>query len=277
VTDCSGWGILDLTTVGNTYIACNLEGNGHADPTHTILGDYAAESLSQSPAHLFLNCYTEGGLCQIKASRTVIVGNTLAQRNNANDFSPGANSTATLLGNGYAMFTPAVGAVNNLSVDPLLPDVVSANLGSPSGQPRTALEFSTYDSASTPQATSTFHLTYEFSGGRVRPDPTKSGWWELIYGQSHGGSFALSTTKSDLGQGGWIWFEFGFYIGRKFAFDSRIKVDAARSKPAVVGNVGDVVFNSKPRAGGYAGWICVPDPTNAANPNVWKQYGLIEA
>ncbi len=37
--------------------------------------------------------------------------------------------------------------------------------------------------------------------------------------------------------------------------------------------VGDIVFNTTPTAGGFVGWVCV----TAGNPGTWKTFGPISA
>ena len=42
---------------------------------------------------------------------------------------------------------------------------------------------------------------------------------------------------------------------------------------STTGEVGDVVYNSAPTAGGYIGWVCVV----AGTPGTWKRFGQIES
>jgi hypothetical protein len=53
----------------------------------------------------------------------------------------------------------------------------------------------------------------------------------------------------------------------------KIRYDYTAPPTAGVWNVGDMVYNSAPVAGGSMGWVCV----TAGTPGTWKTFGGIAA
>lgn len=61
--------------------------------------------------------------------------------------------------------------------------------------------------------------------------------------------------------------------GEPFMDNGRRVMDGTAPPTTGTWNVGDIVRNLNPSAGGYLGWVCVASGT----PGTWKGYGLIEA
>src|SRR5262249_55209676 len=105
------------------------------------------------------------------------------------------------------------------------------------------------------------------------------GWWELNWANLNGhGPLRLSSDSAPEG-GGQIWFPRGYYVGdpgsdRVFltAWHQPPNVEASWS--AKTWKAGDVVYNTTPAPGGWAGWICTTGGPNATS--VWMGFGKID-
>jgi len=60
-------------------------------------------------------------------------------------------------------------------------------------------------------------------------------------------------------------------VNIKHALDIRRNLQGIAPPTSGEHKLGDIVWNSQPSPGGYAGWICVV----AGTPGTWKGFGLI--
>jgi hypothetical protein len=108
---------------------------------------------------------------------------------------------------------------------------------------------------------------YRFHYGYRQP-----GWWELVFADlDEAIPLRFSTEEAPEGRGH-LWMEKGYFIGRK---PNRVQVQTSSVTPSGEGHLGDIVYNTSPHAGGYIGWVCVPDTLHPSH-NKWQEFGQIK-
>lgn len=237
-SDNRGWGVLDESFLGNTYVACHAANNGRAD--YAAYGAFRAGG-NPNTRSVFLGCYTEGD----HGARVRIDPPSIC----LGGFAAGSNEGTGATLNGYAggVWSGALAAQND--GDPACR--VVGRLGD-KAVPRVAFAFEAAD-----------ELPY-----RIQYDAA-SGWWEYRYGGVAGAPFAFSGRKAAVGYGQ-VWFQTGFYVGPA-SFE--VKHDVGGGPPTSgAWRRGATIRNILAAPGGYAGWICV----EAGAPGVWRPYGKID-
>jgi hypothetical protein len=225
--DNKGWGFLDESFLGNTYIACQT--------ANCARGAYCV--VDRNARSLFLNCYSENDQppSQIPAP-SVVLGGIMNVEGNALWLTP----------------DEFIATFRN-----------SIQGGSPGGM------FGVLGSPNVPDAALELHSSigdqwpYRFHYGHQH-----AGWWELIYaGLDAGTPLRVSTNAAAevSNQGGHIWFENGFFIGRWP--DDSVRVITGSDIPPWPVALGTRVL--KPNPGDYEGWIYTTGD--------WKGFGKIEA
>ncbi len=241
--DCTGnggWGVLDESLIGNTYIGCHQANN--------ILG--AIKTIDTAP-NTVIGDYIEIGAAGDNADfgdGTTVIGDLAGQSPSSS-----ASSRAFVMTAGLSVAAP-YRHLNRRAT----PNIVSV-LGSL--QPNYgAIGWGSSNDVIGAANQADWQIQYN----------TSSQWWDFQY-QSGGNPFTVMRfpTGSTLANPRKFAADFpnGHFLGGLF----RGVGSAAPTTGAWL--QGDVIQNSVPTAGGSAGWIC----TTAGSPGTWKSFGTIAA
>lgn len=253
--DCSAnrkWGIDDQSFLGNTYVACHTAGNGRIGNGSTfpdIGGAYRC--IGSDARSLFLNCYSEGGQPPSQMSNGCFV--------------LGGYIFPAIEGKGVWLDSAHVASFAN-GVRGLSPKTP--------GKPDTAAVLGSHNVGGV-----ALELHRLKPKGGADPEPYRfhygyrhPGWWELVFADLNAAiPLRFSTEEAPEGWGQ-LWMENGYFIG---GGRNRVQVQTGSEPPSAEGHRGDIVYNTSPHAGGYIGWVCVPDALDPLH-NKWQEFGQIK-
>ena len=241
-----GYGIYDNSFLGNTYVGCHVDNN--------TLGAY--KTTGSVAANVFIGCYAEPtqGIKSISSliSPTVVIGGVMAA-----DDAVSAGSTAFVLGAGNSYRKPL--RQFNSSGATLVTSALGEN--------DTSLTAFTWGCS--PEAENAWKLKFD--------NPSKA--WKIQYANSTefepvryiNSTAALYTVKGLTGPV----FQNGYGVRNLADTVGAAKVRLLDTAAPTSGTyeVGDIVYNSAPVAGGTIGFVC----TTAGTPGTWKTFGAIAA
>jgi hypothetical protein len=276
IEGCSGLkngrsGFFDAT-FGNTYLGCLAEGN---------LGPNFITDLD-SNASVFINCWSEAGSppSQFHGQPTIISGKIGGHPDYMTQ-----DSSAFILEHGVATRAPLVYQNyqrNNHGTKPFrisLGDASETTQGP--GTQMIALNWATLDATGNPEDST--WLRY-LDGDEPDFIPRRRHWWGLInndFGYRHLIRFPTMLTNARQPA---PWFPNGIFLGRdddgladdppKVLFTAAPEPPKAQynsSSSPITYERGDVVWNSKPSAGGPMGQVCIASGTLTGTPFVGVQ------
>src|SRR5262249_22748817 len=205
--DTSGWGILDESWEGNTYVACLVENGAPAAGGYRAAQAMPADQAHPQPVNrgsgsVFLGCYLEGAIAEIETPNAVI-GGRLGNLGNQPPNSGMLLSHAT----GAAVFPNSV-AGGNYSPSTSGKQVFGS-LGGSSNAEDTALEL--WRDGYNNTAGSVYRLTYASRKNPATSADSATGWWELKLNNRTGSILAFSTDEAEPEVGpNVLWFSAGF-------------------------------------------------------------------
>jgi hypothetical protein len=241
-----GYGIFDESFLGNTYVACHVDNNS--------LGAY--KTTGGVSYNTFIGCYTEPtqGIKSISSLvfPTVVFGGTMA-----GDDVITVASTAFILGAGNSYRRP-IRQYNSSGAS-----LVTSALG----ENDTTLTAFTWGCSPEPE-----------NAWKLKFDNTNYAW-KIQFANST--SFepiryinSTSTLYTGKGLTGPV-FQNGY--GVRNATDAggvaKVRLLGTAAPSSGTYEVGDIVYNSAPVAGGTIGFVC----TTAGTPGTWKTFGAIAA
>jgi len=238
-----GYGIVESSFLGNTYIGCHTDGN--------TLGSIVTDGATNSS--VFIGCYAETGEASIIAPSLMIGGlNSSSERVTA-------ASTGLVL-NGSASFRGSYKHINAKGTQ---------TVGGSVGKNDTSLSAFTWGASSETVTTDAWKLKFLSTENA----------WVIQYADAV--AFepirylnSAATLYTDKGLTGPV-FQNGYGI-RNFgdaAGSAKVRLLAALAPVSGTYQVGDIVYNNAPAAGGTIGWVC----TTAGTPGTWKTFGAIAA
>jgi hypothetical protein len=249
--DNAGWGVRDVSFLGNTYVAChtinNKKGSYFAGKDPDVVPPAVASDVNST---LFLNCYAEDGQVSHVEHTCMVLGGRITA-------DAGALCLTTFDEHSFPNSISGHSAVNGKAY---------ASFRAGSKQKDIALEICYTDPAN-------FVGPLRLHFGKVRP-----GWWEFVSDNltSLGCPLRLSTSAAAEGAAQ-VWFENGFFVGfipapGAAAPPTRIRLTSAAAKPTAAGTLGDQVWNAKPVVGGPIGWVFAD---NGQGVLAWHPFGTI--
>ena len=236
-----GYGIVDSSFLGNTYIGCHTDGN-------TLGPIFTDDANAQS---VFIGCYAETGEASI-VSPTIVIGGLGSASNRIS-----STSTAFVLGGGGAYRAPYK----------YLNTKGAVSIGSAVGQNNNTLTAMTWGTTTESATTDAWKLKFD----------NTYNVWSIEYANSYlftpirylNSSSALYTNKQFTGpvmQNGYAVMNGGGAVS-----SAKVRLLAASAPASGTYEVGDIVYNNTPAAAGFIGWVC----TTAGTPGTWKTFGAI--
>jgi hypothetical protein len=243
-----GFGIYDNSLLGNTYIGCHVDNN--------TLGSYKTDGAVAS--NTFIGCYSEQPQ-GVKGTASLISPTIFIGGLGTDNSSVTTDSTAFVVGGGTTFRKP-LNYQNNKG---------AVIVGSAVGANSTSMAAFTFG-ASTESA--------ELDAWKLKFDDTTNAW--VL--QSGGSIFfepirylnSATTLYTLKGLTGPV-FQNGYGVRNASDSVGTAKVRLIDTVAPVAGTyeIGDIVYNSAPTAGGFIGWVC----TTAGTPGTWKTFGAISA
>lgn len=238
-----GYGIVDSSFLGNTYIGCHTDSN--------TLGSIVTDDANAQS--VFIGCYAETGEASL-VSPTIMIGGL-----NSSSARVSAASTAFVLGGGAAVRKPFT-YIDNRG---------ATTIGSTLGRNDTSMSAMTF--GATTESASLDAWKFKF-------DNVNNAWY-LQYANSASfepvryvnSSASLYTNKGLTGPV----FQNGYGVRNvgDAAGTAKARLLGTAAPTSGTYEVGDIVYNSAPAAGGFVGWVC----TTAGTPGTWKTFGAISA
>lgn len=241
-----GWGIRDEGQLGDTYIACHVDSN--------VLGPYKTTTANGS--HVFLGCYWEPfGPKSELVSPTVMIGGLAASVGGVTDA-----STALVINAAGATNAP-LSYFNTRGAE---------NMASAVGKQDSSLTAFTYGVTSE---------TVNLDAWKFKFIPANSCWG---YEFANNAGFtpirlpnAASSVYTAKALSGPI-FQNGYAVmptNATSVTSAKVRLLDTAAPTTGTYDVGDIVYNSAPAAGGTIGFVC----TTAGTPGTWKTFGAIAA
>lgn len=238
-----GYGIYDNSLIGNTYIGCDTVAN--------TLGSMWADRASAANTVIGLWEDDGGQTSQFGGSNTIIGGN---------GGNPATGSSAFSMWNGIAQRAPYQ-YINNRGTEQ-----VAVQLGA------------TYnDTSMTVQAFGASTSEGSLTAWKFQFDAAEDAWL-LQYANSAAftpiayvnSAASLYTLKGFTGPA----FRNGYAVRKSGSINtSLVRMLESAAPTTGTWQVGDIVYNDTPAAGGFIGWVCV----TAGTPGTWKTFGAISA
>jgi hypothetical protein len=228
---------------------------------------------------IYIGCYQENAGTRIYAPAMVVGGALGAEGLIATDPDPDATGFPDLK---IGFYPPSIMRTNGSgNANTAFPNGVQAYCGGKfeggavelgGGVPNVALTL--YHQPTVTPAPATLDTNYNYKLRYLpKTDMVPSslqGWWELYNASAAYSPLRFSTEEAEVG-GNQLWLENGMYLGdgKHGGGGGRVLVRTSDTMPAANGNPGDIIFNSNPAVGGYAGWIFVAG-------SGWRPYGKIQ-
>jgi hypothetical protein len=266
-----GWGVLDESFLGNTYLGCVAHAN--------IGGSFSAPQTIGSSA--FLNCYAEGDQPKARISRVHFVLGSIFDVEPPPGETVGPAMISADGGAGVALPNSARAYGLPASAGDPERQRVSLSIGS-SEAPNVALALERLPQRA---AELPYRLVYGVPPGTAGAAQAP-GWWDMNYGaQPSASAFRLSTEQADARYGpGQFWMPRGYFIGNPNEGAVPVIRTVAgtgipTSEPGSGGawQRGDRVLNAAPDPllNPWAGWICVESPQPGDTVGKWRPFGAL--
>lgn len=237
-----GWGFVDESLTGNTYLECYGQGNLGEPGGYSIDGrNHDFKVGGNANATTLFGCYSEASVDSVNLPAGAI-GGTLGQGLS------GDSTGFALSAGGVASCAPFQYQNNHYTTR------TRATFGGERNDPDTVLRFDRLiDNVNTNPSWLTYH------------DGTKL--WRFNNGSANFCVFALPTTEAHMRSAG-MWFPNGLFLGNGDSEDGKQlhlaapgPVDFQPDGAARTYEVGDVVWNSEPSLGGPIGQACITSGT----------------
>jgi len=244
--DCSnnlGWGIYDSSFLGNTWVGCHTDNN--------TLGPYKTDDANASS--VFLGCYAETGLSEM-VSPTIFIG---------------GNAAATARQSAASTGTAWNGAVSSRNPIRYQNDKGAVQIQGAVGQNDSAMAAFTFGASTESALLDAWKLVFDNTNSAWKLQSGNSAYFEPI--RYINSSATLYTTKGLTGpvlQNG-----YGVRNVGDTAGTAKVRLLGTAAPTTGTYEVGDILYNSAPTAGGTIGWVC----TTAGTPGTWKTFGAISA
>lgn len=239
----SGYGIIESSFLGNTYVGCHTDGN--------TLGSIVTDGATNSS--VFIGCYAEIGEASI-VSPSVMIGGLNSSSDRVTVASTG------LVFNGAASFRAPYKHINTKGV---------VTVGGAIGQNDNSMSVQSWGASTETIETNAWKLKF-FNTENV---------WVIQYADnplfqpiSYPNSASdLYTNNAFTGPT----FQNGYAVKLNGALYNTALIRTLGTAAPVTGTYkqGDIVYNSAPTAGGFIGFVCV----TAGTPGTWKTFGAISA
>jgi len=236
-----GYGIVDSSFLGNTYIGCHTDGNTLGP---IVTDDPNAQSV-------FIGCYAETGEA-ILVSPTIMIGGL-----NSSAARVSAASSAFVLGGGAAVRKPYT----------YIDYRGATTIGSTLGRNDNSMSAMTFGALTESSGLDAWKLKFDNINNAWFLQFAGSVFFEPIRYLN-----SASTLYTNKGLTGPV-FQNGYGVRNAGNAAGTAKARLLGTAAPVSGTyeVGDIVYNSAPASGGYIGWVC----TVAGTPGTWNTFGLI--
>lgn len=227
-----GWGFLDSSFLGNTYTGCHASSN--------TLGAY--KSTDNNARNMYVGCYSESG--QPPSSvvyPSMIIGGLQGA---------GYNSDALALEGSISGIKSNSGFVTKS---------ISLNVGQSNTTGIQQYFTDTTGAQSWTQSRAIGRIGYQWASLGT---PSYFVFYDQTATVANGYARDLSSSQGAIG-----------ISAHYFGEINQMKYRGLDSAAPTTGSwlQGDIVWNTAPTSGGYAGWIC----TASGTPGTWKTFGLI--
>jgi len=236
-----GYGIVDSSFLGNTYIGCHTDGN--------TLGPIATDDPNAQS--VFIGCYAETGEAAL-VSPTIMIGGL-----NSSSSRVSAASTAFVLGGSGACRAPFK----------YLNTKGTQTVGSAVGQNDNSLTCMTWGATSESATTDAWKLKFDTTYNVWAVEFANSFLFTPIrYPNSAGALYTAKGFTGPVMQNGYAVMNPGGAVS-----SAKVRLLGTAAPTSGTYEQGDIVYSSAPAAGGYIGWVC----TTGGTPGTWKQFGAI--
>lgn len=242
--DCSnnsGWGIFDSSFLGNTYVGCHTDSN--------TLGPVKTDDPNAS--NTFIGLYSETGLAEI-VDPTIIMGGLGSAEARVAPASTGFSFASGRAFNSPVKYVNGKGAVR---------------IGGAVGQNDTSMSAFTFGANSESGGLDAWKLKF---------DSGNNAWtWQFANSpafQPLSYINSLATAYTNKGLTGPV-FQNGYAVTNTGVASVKVRLLGTAAPTTGTYEVGDIVYNSAPVAGGTIGFVC----TTAGTPGTWKTFGAIAA
>jgi len=237
------YGIVESSLLGNTYIGCHTDGN--------TLGSIVTDGATNSS--VFIGCYAETGEASIIAPSLIIGGL------NSSSARVTAASTGLVL-NGTASFRGAYKYINTLGAQ---------TVGGSVGFNDSSMTAQSWGASSENSSTDAWKLKFDNTNNAWKLQFGNSAYFEPIrYINSAATLYTAKGLTGPVFQNGYGVRNVGDTVGT-----AKARLLGTAAPVSGTYEVGDIIYNSAPAAGGTIGWVC----TTAGTPGTWKTFGAIAA
>jgi hypothetical protein len=237
-----GWAVWDESFLGNTYIGAHAEGNTSG----------AYKTVGSVNSCVFIGAYTEPPQKSILSAPSIFVGGLGASLGAIDSTSEGS-----AINGGTAQGAP-LQYINSKGV---------VTVGSTLGKDDSALVAMTFGASSESPTYDSWKLKF---------DNTNKAWFWQYANSSLFQPISLigsaTPVYTNTGLTGPV-FQNGYGITNNGISSVKVRLLGTAAPTTGTYEIGDIVYNSTPAAGGYIGWVCV----TAGAPGTWKTFGPITA